>query len=92
MPLRRTPLLPSGWGISPGAAPASEPAVLRERRGRSTTPGACAFTRQVDAWVDADGGMVDPDGGLDDDYDDALATSNLYPLFALPKPLCLPYQ
>ena len=33
------------------------------------------FTRQVDAWVDADGGVVDPDGGLDDDYDDALAAS-----------------
>ena len=33
------------------------------------------FTRQVDAWVDGDWAMVDPDGGLDDDYDDALAAS-----------------
>ena len=33
------------------------------------------FARQVDAWVDRDGGVVDPDGGLDDDYDDALAAS-----------------
>ena len=33
------------------------------------------FTRQVDAWVSADGGVVDPDGGLDDGYDDALAAS-----------------
>ena len=33
------------------------------------------FTRQVDAWVGADGGVVDPDGGLDDGYDDALAAS-----------------
>ena len=33
------------------------------------------FARQVDARVDADGGVVDPDGGLDDRYDDALAAS-----------------
>ena len=33
------------------------------------------FARQVDAWVDGDGVVVDPDGGLDDDYDDALAAS-----------------
>ena len=50
--------------------------LVWDRRGGWVAPTADDFfTRQVDAWVDGDGGMVDPDGGLDDDYDDALAAS-----------------
>ena len=50
--------------------------LVWDRRGGWVAPTADDFfTRQVDAWVDGDGGVVDPDGGLDDDYDDALAAS-----------------
>ena len=49
--------------------------LVWDRRGGWVAPTADDFfTRQIDAWVDADGGW-DPDGGLDDDYDDALAAS-----------------
>lgn len=33
------------------------------------------FQRQIDVWVDGGGAQVDPLGGLDDDYDDALVGS-----------------
>ena len=50
--------------------------LVWDRRGGRVAPTADDFfTRQVDAWVDGDWAMVDPDGGLDDDYDDALAAS-----------------
>ena len=50
--------------------------LVWDRRGGWVAPTADDFfTRQVDAWVDADEGVVGPDGGLDDGYDDALAAS-----------------
>ena len=50
--------------------------LVWDRRGGWVAPTADDFfTRQVDAWADADGGVVDPDGGLDDGYDDAPAAS-----------------
>ena len=50
--------------------------LVWDRCGSEAAPAADDFfMRQMDAWADGGGALVDPDGGLDDDYDDALVAS-----------------